>query len=360
MTVMIQAKAKSKKPARHLVEKPNIQRLSLRAITVDPELQSRVETDIEHCRFLSGELEICGELKPILVYFDGKKYWLANGFHRFTVYKKAGRDAINAIIVQGTRRDAMIESCKVNDDASKGKTKEDKEKSVKMLLSDPEWFGRSDKTIGVHCGIGGITVRRYRLEYCQNARLELPETTSRSDGRVVPYTNSRKTKDKTPYKRTNGRHQVSINGKNVHLGMSESQALDRLNEIKRASARYAQYTDRIARHLVRRGILALSAKFHNQSSVSAYYTNQFVFDLAVADDIQSIRNACLNVLAIKHARCPSGTPIVVCDHAAISGNHTEFIDTLKSMGIEFLTIEEFYERLGVAGDDDNAGSLVLA
>src|SRR5215469_17663878 len=42
------------------------------------------------------------EVEPVIVYFDGTKYWLAHGFHRIAAALVLGRQTISSIVRQAT------------------------------------------------------------------------------------------------------------------------------------------------------------------------------------------------------------------------------------------------------------------
>ena len=44
---------------------------------------------------------------PVVVYFDGKTYWLVDGFHRVAAYRLAGRMEIDCLVIEGTKADAQ-------------------------------------------------------------------------------------------------------------------------------------------------------------------------------------------------------------------------------------------------------------
>jgi hypothetical protein len=85
---------------------------------------------------------------PIIVYYDGAAYWLADGFHRLAAHKQVRLpDRISVEIRQGTRRDAVL--CAVGSNASHGlqRTNDDKRNSVLTLLRDAEWSKWSDREV---------------------------------------------------------------------------------------------------------------------------------------------------------------------------------------------------------------------
>ena len=51
---------------------------------------------------------------PVVVYFDGTEYWLADGFHRVAAARKIERETIEAEVREGTARDAIIHGIGAN------------------------------------------------------------------------------------------------------------------------------------------------------------------------------------------------------------------------------------------------------
>lgn len=93
------------------------------------------------------------DLPPVVVFHDGKKNWLADGFHRFHAYRKAGAIQIDADVRVGTRRDAILYSVGANAAHGLRRTNEDKRHAVRTLLADKEWGAWSDRQIADACGV---------------------------------------------------------------------------------------------------------------------------------------------------------------------------------------------------------------
>jgi Homeodomain-like domain len=101
---------------------------------------------------------------PIIAFYDGENYWLADGFHRCISAKQANVTEIEADIRQGTRRDAVLYSVGANSNHGLRRTNDDKRRAVSTLLSDEEWGGWSDREIARRCGVHHDTVGRIRTE----------------------------------------------------------------------------------------------------------------------------------------------------------------------------------------------------
>jgi uncharacterized ParB-like nuclease family protein len=53
------------------------------------------------------ELEAGAKFPPVVVFYDGEKYWLADGYHRLAAHATAGKETIAAEVHEGTKRDAI-------------------------------------------------------------------------------------------------------------------------------------------------------------------------------------------------------------------------------------------------------------
>ena len=76
---------------------------------------------------------------PIVVFYDGTDYWLADGFHRVKACQLHGRYVAHADIKQGTRRDAILYAVGANADHGLPRSNADKRRAVMTLLEDAEW-----------------------------------------------------------------------------------------------------------------------------------------------------------------------------------------------------------------------------
>lgn len=344
-----------------LVEKPNLMWLALTAILVDLEVQSRVAMDMEHCRFLSGELAISGELKPILVFFDGERYWLANGFHRYHVYVKAGRKQIRAIVKPGGRTEAIIESARVNDNASKGKTPEDKKRSLRMLLEFPEWRNKPAKELCDYVGLSRLTVVKQLAEFDAQGG-QLSEFIVRKDGsKQLRHRNNKRHVRQEATKKQGTRCRAWIEGKRVSLGSDHDEAAKQLDEITKAQeSRRAEIRDIecVARKMLYRGIAIRAVSRGGHSRISAREIGPAVFVVMDVSDAANVFSAVGMILISRLRSAPDKRAVVLCYPKDAAKTTLDLIESARQLGIEFLTPEEFVASIKT--DDDGAGSAVLA
>lgn len=99
---------------------------------------------------------------PVVVFFDGTDYWLADGFHRCGGADLAELEEIEADVRQGTRRDAVLHSVGANVSHGLQRTTADKERAVRVLLDDAEWSRWSDRKIASACKVTHPFVAKIR------------------------------------------------------------------------------------------------------------------------------------------------------------------------------------------------------
>jgi len=103
--------------------------------------------------------ESLDSLPPVSLFFDGKDYWLADGFHRYHAHRKAGAKEIAATIHNGTARDAILFSVGANATHGLRRTNADKRQAVETLLHDAEWVKWPEAKIAESCKVSRTLVR---------------------------------------------------------------------------------------------------------------------------------------------------------------------------------------------------------
>lgn len=124
------------------------------------------------------------DLPPVVVFQDGKKYWLADGFHRFHAHRKANAESIDADVRVGTKRDAILHSVGANSLHGLRRSNEDKRCAVRTLLNDREWGAWSDRQIADACGVSHPFVAAIRNP--DRATKQQAQRDATSVHRVVP------------------------------------------------------------------------------------------------------------------------------------------------------------------------------
>src|SRR6185437_15961665 len=91
-----------------------VQSIALILIRLDGGTQSRLALNEEYIHELLEAVSAGETLPPVIIYYDGTDYWLADGFHRYHACKRNERETIASEIRQGTRRDAVLYSVGAN------------------------------------------------------------------------------------------------------------------------------------------------------------------------------------------------------------------------------------------------------
>ena len=145
---------------------PTVEYLPIADIMINGGTQSRVKLNWDVIAEYAEAITLDAIFPPILVFYDGKNYWLADGFHRLHATKKAGRQEIAVEIHQGNRRDALLYSVGANANHGLRRTNADKRRAVNIMLQDEEWNHWSNREIAKRCGVSEFMVRQMRESIC--------------------------------------------------------------------------------------------------------------------------------------------------------------------------------------------------
>lgn len=126
--------------------------LELEQIRIDGGTQSRVELNQETVAEYAQAFTDGAAFPPVVVFFDGASYWLADGFHRYFGARDAGESAIDAEIRTGTQRDAVLYSWGANDKHGLPRSNADKRNIVTAILKDEQGRQWSDNKIAKDFG----------------------------------------------------------------------------------------------------------------------------------------------------------------------------------------------------------------
>lgn len=155
--------------------------LLISAVNIDGGTQARAGLSDETIRDYMLDMLSGATFPPVVVFYDGEVYWLADGFHRLQATKQAGQAYIAADLRQGTRRDAILYSVSANGTHGLRRTNEDKRRAVQLLLSDHEWQQWSDREIARRCGVDNSFVSRLRGELSvDKQQIETPRMVERN------------------------------------------------------------------------------------------------------------------------------------------------------------------------------------
>jgi hypothetical protein len=150
-----------------------IQELQLKDINRSGGTQIRAAYDRPTIDRYKDLWEAYVELPPIIVFFDGTTYWLADGFHRvearwemvevFAEGKKEER-RIKSEVRTGTQRDTIQFALSANADHGLPRSPDDIRRAVTRCLDDAEWSKLTNVKIASMCRCSESMVRKMKGE----------------------------------------------------------------------------------------------------------------------------------------------------------------------------------------------------
>ena len=157
-----------------------IRAIELESIDIYGGTQTRAATNDEAVAGYAEAMEAGSEFPAIIVYFDGAKYWLADGFHRFLASKRLERKEIAAEVREGSRSDALIFALGANAENGLYRTNADKRSAVEIALE--EWPDKSNAYLADICKVSVELVRKCR----KSMNIQSPDKVTGKDGKQYP------------------------------------------------------------------------------------------------------------------------------------------------------------------------------
>ena len=131
-------------------------------ITVDTALQARVRMSETVLQEYAALLMEGVNFPPIVLFDDGVKKYLADGFHRLYAAKRVGRDRIQAETHRGSKHEGFMYSLRANSSHGLQRSNEDKRHCVMKLVDDFEYIDKSDREIAELCAVSHTFVGKIR------------------------------------------------------------------------------------------------------------------------------------------------------------------------------------------------------
>jgi len=137
--------------------------LSVDVINISGGTQSRLSIKEDYVEEIFEKMKDGVEYSPVTIFFDGKEYWLADGFHRYHATRKLGKSSIKCRITNGLLREAILYSKIANNLHGLQPTLQDKIHNAKELIGDFEWGEWSNREIGRICDLSHVTIAKLRV-----------------------------------------------------------------------------------------------------------------------------------------------------------------------------------------------------
>lgn len=126
------------------------------------------------------------EFPPIVVFREGAKHWLADGFHRYRARLNIGARDVRAEVHVGDRLDAIAYAIGANRSNGLRRTNADKQMAVRAALSLERFAEMSDVALAAIVGVTDKTVAAMRASVPAS---EIPSLTRKGrDGKSYPKT----------------------------------------------------------------------------------------------------------------------------------------------------------------------------
>ena len=171
------------------------QNLSLDAINIYGGTQARLKTTDEAIESYAEEMAQGTIFPPIVVFYDGSTYWLADGFHRYLAVKRNQGASIIAEVQAGGRSDALRHALGANATNGVYRNNSDKRNAVEIALE--EWPDRANPVIAEICKVSVELVRRCRTEMTKAGRIQAAGSVTGRDGKEYPSQIERQPRGKT-------------------------------------------------------------------------------------------------------------------------------------------------------------------
>jgi hypothetical protein len=164
---------------------PDEQWIGLNQVIADKEVQSREQLSMLAVEDYRRKLTEGRKPPAINVVFDGTKYWVSDGFHRFEAHKLEGKTEINCNVAPGSRRDAILASAGANTDNAVHRSPGDRRRAIKMVLTDTEGVTWSDHRIASHVDVSDKTVGTVRRELEASGEIKPQDVVISKAGKAV-------------------------------------------------------------------------------------------------------------------------------------------------------------------------------
>lgn len=180
------AKPASNATAATAARSPIVQEIPTSHVSVTGGTQMRTCLNDDVVQEYIDRMEAGDVFPPIVVFQDGVKYWLADGFHRFRARCSSYAETISAEVHVGTLSDAIAYAVGANKSNGLRRTHADKQMAVRAALAHEHLRELSDRRIADLVGVGNVMVSRMRngeaALFQRNSCAQAPVTVPRRVG----------------------------------------------------------------------------------------------------------------------------------------------------------------------------------
>ena len=159
--------------------------------------QARVGLNIEAIADYSAAMLRGDKFPPVVVFYDGTDYWMADGFHRAAAAEQAGIQEIEADVRSGIRRDAWLFAMKSNDKHGLRPTNADKRHKVIMALEEDEFYELPNTKIAEMCSVDEGLVRKIKKELDSDSPSTFQNPANFKENKIANFRNRAEEAERT-------------------------------------------------------------------------------------------------------------------------------------------------------------------
>jgi hypothetical protein len=137
-----------------------VETLNISAVRRDGDTQCRLGVNAKVVREYALQMEEGAGFPPVRVWFDGRYYWLSDGFHRIAALEQLGRQKVDAEVHDGNRIEAQWDGFGSNSIHGLRRSNADLLTSIVRAVEHPNATNLSQRQIAKHLGIPEATLRR--------------------------------------------------------------------------------------------------------------------------------------------------------------------------------------------------------
>jgi hypothetical protein len=127
-----------------------------------------------------------GELPPPVLFTpDGQVYFIGDGWHRISSQLKVQLKGWPCDVRKGDKWDAIAFAARTDLDGPVPKTKDDRGRTVDMMLLDPVRKDWTNGEIARHCGVSDVTVGNHRKRLLKEGKVEPEPIRTGKGGRKI-------------------------------------------------------------------------------------------------------------------------------------------------------------------------------
>ena len=163
-----------------------VTRLAIHQIRRDGQTQCRAATSGSRIGEYARQMAAGTEFPPVRVWFDGKHYWLSDGFQRVAAAESINKTEIIAELRYGNLDDARWDSYSANSRHGFRRSGADVAMAISLAIAHPRAAVLSNLELARYLNIPEPTVRRWRKKLSSSPDVDAGIRMVRRNGTIYP------------------------------------------------------------------------------------------------------------------------------------------------------------------------------